>query len=164
MENMERITSSINRVAPSVSPIGRNDPTALSTKEGFVYRETGYNQIEDIIECGYVRSNEHRKSNQVWWTKGGSNSFHVNKKRPVLVASSDIVIDCKEGAISLDNLSEIWIYDEATQKWNNKIQDIKNMYAQRHKQITEIPTREELEAYKEQLLSMEEQHSSSMRR
>ena len=131
MEEIERITTTINRVAPSVSPIGRNDPTALSTKEGFVYRETGFNQIEDIIECGYVRSNEHRKSNQVWWTKGGSNSFHVNKKRPVLVASSDIVIDCKEGAISIYGLTEIWIYDEATQKWNNKIDDIKTMYVEK---------------------------------
>lgn len=134
MEEIERITTTINRVAPSVSPIGRNDPTALSTKEGFVYRETGFNQIEDIIECGYVRSNEHRKSNQVWWTKGGSNSFHVNKKRPVLVASSDIVIDCKEGAISIYDLTEIWIYDEATQKWNNKIDDIKTMYVEKQQE------------------------------
>lgn len=134
MENIERIASSINRVAPSVSPIGRNDPTALSTKEGFVYRETGFNQIQDIIECGYVRANEHRKSNQVWWTKGGSNSFHVNKKRPVLVASSDVVIDCKEGATSLDDLTEIWIYDEATQTWNNRINDIKTMYVEKQQE------------------------------
>ena len=45
MEDMERITNSINRVVPSVSPIGRDNPTALSIKEGYVYRETGFNQI-----------------------------------------------------------------------------------------------------------------------
>ena len=77
-----------------------------STKEGFVYRETGISQIYDIIECGYVRANEKRKSNQVWWTSGGENSFHVNKK-PILVASSNIVTDYKIGAISVDDLSEI---------------------------------------------------------
>lgn len=58
MEDMERIANSINRVAPSVSSIGRDDPTALSTKEGYVYRKTGFNQISDIVDCGYVRANE----------------------------------------------------------------------------------------------------------
>ena len=124
MENIERVDITINRVAPSPSPIGRNDPTALATKEGFVYRETGYSQIEDIINCGYVRSNEKRKSNQVWWTSGGKNSFHVNKK-PVLVASSSLVFNGCEGAISLDDLCEIWLYDEKLQKWNNKVEEIR---------------------------------------
>lgn len=133
MEDMERITNSINRVAPSVSPIGRDDPTALSTREGYVYRETGFNQISDIVDCGYVRANERRKSNQVWWTIGGKNSFHINKK-PVLVASADVVTDCKIGAISLGDLSEIWIYDEETQKWNNRINEIKQMYIEKHQE------------------------------
>ena len=137
MENLERITTTINRVAPSVSAIGKDNPTALSTKEGFVYRETGISQIYDIIECGYVRANEKRKSNQVWWTSGGENSFHVNKK-PILVASSDIVTDYKTGAISIDDLSEIWIYDEKLQKWNNNINFIKNAYYQLHPKQEEI--------------------------
>ena len=138
MENQDtRIANSINRVAPSVSSVGKNDPTALSTKEGYVYRETGFNQISDIVDCGYVRANERRKSNQVWWTIGGNNSFHINK-RPVLVASADVVIDCKIGAISLDDLTEIWIYDEETQKWNNKIDEIKQMYIEKHNQYHSI--------------------------
>lgn len=130
----DRINISINRVAPSVTSVGKNDPTALPTKEGFVYRETGISQITDIIDCGYVRSNIKRKSNQVWWTKGGANSFHVNK-RPVLVASSDIVIDSKIGAISIDDLFEIWIYDDKTQKWNNKIDEIKKLYEEKHQEF-----------------------------
>ena len=134
MENDDRINTSINRVAPSPAPIGRNDPTALSTRDGFVYRETGFNQIEDIINCGYVRANANRKSNQVWWTYGGKNSFHVNK-RPVLVASTDVVIDLNVGAIPIDDLDEIWIYDEETQTWNNKIEDVKAMYFQKHQNI-----------------------------
>lgn len=143
MEDIERITSSINRVAPSVSPIGRNDPTALSTKEGFVYRETGYNQINDIVNCGYVRSNEKRKSNQVWWTIGGKNSFHINKKT-VLVASVDIVTDFKIGAIPINDLSEIWIYDEKTQKWNDRINEIKEMYIEKHQEYYQMyPDQEE---------------------
>lgn len=127
MAETDRITNTINRVAPSPSPIGRNDPTALSTKDGFVYRETGVSQIQDIIDCGYVRSNTKRKSNQVWWTYGGENSFHINK-RPVLVASADVVEDFKIGAISIDALTEIWMYDENTQQWNNKLNDIKKLY------------------------------------
>lgn len=126
MDEIERIEETINRVAPSVTALGKNDPTALSTKEGYVYRETGIDQIYDIVNCGYVRSNEKRKSNQVWWTSGGANSFHVNK-RPILVASSDIVVNEKAGAISIDDLSEIWMYDEQNQKWNNKINDVKSM-------------------------------------
>ena len=110
MESDDRINSSINRVVSSVSPIGKDNPTALSTREGFVYRETGFNQIDDIIKCGYVRSNSKRKSNQVWWTYGGNNSFHVNKK-PILVANAEIVKDFNEGAVSINDLVEIWIYD-----------------------------------------------------
>ena len=137
--NDERILNSINRVAPSVSKVGWNNPTALKTKDGFVYRETGTSQICDIIDCGYVRSNSKRKSNQVWWTSGGENSFHVNKK-PVLVASSLVVSDLKVGAISIDDLSEIWIYDEETQKWNNKLDYIKNLYIER--QLENFPSNE----------------------
>ena len=33
MGERDRITEAINRVAPSVLPIVRNDPTALSTRE-----------------------------------------------------------------------------------------------------------------------------------
>lgn len=33
MGERDRITEAINRVDPSVSSIGRNDPTALSTRE-----------------------------------------------------------------------------------------------------------------------------------
>lgn len=135
MENeLNRITDTINRVAPSVSQIGRNDPTSLSTREGFVYRETGMSQIYDIIDTGYIRSNEKRQSNQVWWTRGGSNSFHVNK-RPVLVASNEIVVDCGIGAISIDDLVEIWIYDENNQSWNNKLDEIKEMYNHKHQEL-----------------------------
>ena len=134
MEDLNRINSTINRVAPSLSSVGKDNPTALATKEGFVYRETGISQIYDIIDCGYVRSNAKRKSNQVWWTSGGSNSFHVNKK-PILVASANVVIDCKNGAISLDDLVEIWIYDETSQSWSNKIDEIRMMYVQKHQNV-----------------------------
>ena len=130
---IERVKETINRVAPSVSSVGKDDPTSLPTKKGFVYRETGISQIYDIIDCGYVRSNEKRKSNQVWWTRGGNNSFHINK-RPVLVASDDIVVDLKNGAVALDDLSEIWIYDEETKKWNNKIEDIRKIYIENHQE------------------------------
>lgn len=133
MKERDRINDAINRVAPSVSPIGRNNPTALSTMDGFVYRETGFNQINDIIETGYVRANDKRTSNQVWWTYGGLNSFHVNK-RPVLVASSDVVQDFGTGAVSINDLVEVWIYDEESQTWNNKINDIKAMYAQKQQE------------------------------
>ena len=131
MENDDRIFNSINRIAPSVSKVGKDDSTALSTKEGYVYRETGFEQIADIIDCGYVRSNAKRKSNQVWWTYGGKNSFHINK-RPVLVASTKIVKDFLIGAISLNDLTEIWVYNLETQTWNNKIEEIKAMYFEKH--------------------------------
>ena len=148
MENIERVEETINRVAPSFGLIGLNDPTALPTKDGFVYRETGISQIYDIIECGYVRSNEKRKSNQVWWTSGGEKSFHVNKK-PILVTSTQVVTDCKEGAISINDLAEIWIYDDENKIWNNKIDEIKFSYYQRQQEKNnEIQTEIELEESK----------------
>lgn len=144
MEERDRIKDVINRVVPSISPIGKDDPTALSTSEGFAYRETGFSQINDIIETGFVRANDKRPSNQVWWTLGGSNSFHVNKK-PILVASTNAVQDLRTGAVSINDLVEIWIYDEQSQTWNNKINDIRTMYAQKH------PVQEQINHLKKQI-------------
>lgn len=137
MENIDRVRTSINRIAPSFSQVGKNDPTALSTKEGFAYRETGTPQINDIIECGFVRSNPLRKSNQVWWTYGGKNSFHVNKNKAVLVARTDVVGDCSTGAISIDDLFEIWFYDESTGQWHDRLNEIKTMYMEKQQEFRE---------------------------
>ena len=54
----------------------------------------------------------------------GSNSFHVNKKT-ILVASTDVVVDCNDGTIPIADLAEIWMYDEQTQTWNNRIDELK---------------------------------------
>ena len=133
----DRINESINRIAPSPVPIGRDNPTALATREGYVYRETGLSQIEDIIECGFVRSNVNRPSNQVWWTYGGPKSFHVNK-RPILVASCDVVTDFGVGAIFIDDLEEIWFYDEQNQVWNNNIDYVKAAYYEKHQDKNKV--------------------------
>jgi len=132
MNDLERVNDSINRVTKSVSSVGKDDPTSLKTKEGFVYRETGMPQIIDIINCGYVRYNVKRASRQVWWTYGGPNSFHVNKEKAVLVASCDCVIDCNEGAIFIDDLAEIWMYDKESMKWFDRIEDVRKLYIEKH--------------------------------
>ena len=56
MADDDRIKNVTNSVGPCDMAIGKDNPMSLKSKDGFAYRVTGMDQIEDIINCGFVRS------------------------------------------------------------------------------------------------------------
>ena len=134
MDN-ERISDSRNRVFTNSLAIGKDIPIAMSTSNTSIYRVTGLNQIEDIINCGYVRPKAGKlmggHTNEIFWTRGGEKTFYYDK-RPVLEVQEDKLKDGQIGAISIEDLSGIWIFDESQNKYINQINYFKDLYKQRH--------------------------------
>lgn len=137
MEEMERIIYAKNSVGPGFGP-GKNIPNALKTNETSVYRVTGIDQIQDIIDCGYVRPKGYgvRRENVgdiIYWSIGGKNLYY-HDGRPVLEAPIDKVQNGQIGAIPIDNLTGIWIFDKNQNKYVNNIELIRNAYNQMHQE------------------------------
>lgn len=125
----DRIESTRNRVFVQDLAFGKDNPISLKTKDTSVYRVTGMQQIEDIINTGYVRAKEvvkggHKKES--FWTRGGNKLFYYNK-RPVLEAPVDKVQDGQMGAIPLEDLTSIWYFSEKENKYVNIIKYIKEL-------------------------------------
>lgn len=113
--NDNRIAKSRNRITYGQGfGIGRNNPIALHTSPSSVYRLTGVSQIADIINCGYVRSRKGTVKGghtmEVFWAGGGKDQFYYDKT-PVLETPADKVTDGQIGALPLEELSAIWIFD-----------------------------------------------------
>ena len=120
----DRIESTRNRVFKQELAFGKDNPIAMKTNDNFVYRVTGMHQIEDIITTGYVRSKEKVKgghNNELFWTKGSDKLFYYNKM-PVLEAPYIKVQDGQMGAISLEDLTAIWIFNEKENRYVNVIE------------------------------------------
>ena len=101
------IENAKNSVGPGFGP-GADNPISLHTLETSVYRVTGMNQIQDIIDCGYVRpkgygSRADRVGDKLYWSQGGSKLYY-HDKRPVIEAFTDKVKDGQIGAISINDL------------------------------------------------------------
>ena len=136
MEDIERIINAKNRVFQASISFGKNNPISMSTDNSHVYRVTGISQIEDIINSGYVRPPLGKAKGghvgEVFWTQGSDNLFFYDK-RPVLETSTNILKENGQiGAISLDKLTGIWMYDEGQNKYVNNIQAVRNLYNQIH--------------------------------
>lgn len=117
----DRIQSTKNRVFVQEIPIGKNNPISLKTNSDYVYRVTGMNQIEDILNTGYVRSKEvvkggHKK--ELFWSRGGENLFYFDK-RPVLEAPYSKVQNGQIGAIPIEDLTAIWMFNNEENKYVN---------------------------------------------
>ncbi len=130
-ENDERITSCKNRVFKSeFGPRYDDKPNVFRTDENSVYRITGIDQIADIINCGYVRSKEGKvkggHENEVFWSAGGDNLNFIDE-RPILETSIDTVKDGQIGALSLDDLTAVWVFDGESGKRENKLNTIKDI-------------------------------------
>ena len=133
MEYDDRINNAINSVGASNLALGRNNPISLKSKEGYVYRITGMDQVEDIINCGFVRpkgygSRRDKVGDKIYWSIGGKVCYF--DKRPVLEAPLSKVQNGQIGAIPLDDLSGIWMFNEEENQYINKIEEIKNMFYQ----------------------------------
>lgn len=124
MENDERIYNAKNRVFTlDALGIGKNNPISLHTVSDCVYRVTGMDQIYDIIATGYVRPKMKVKGGhrlEVFWSKGGKKLFYYDK-RPVLEVPIDKVSNNQIGAVSINDLSAIWVFDESQNSYVNLI-------------------------------------------
>ena len=137
MENFDddRIIDAKNRVFYSDAfGIGRTNPLSLRTNSNHIYRRTGISQIEDIINCGYVRpkfkvNGGHKK--EVFWSLGGDNLFYFDGS-PILEVPADKLVDGQIGALFIDDLSAIWIFDNKQNMYINKLEDIKSIYVATH--------------------------------
>ena len=130
-ENDKRITSCKNRVFKSeFGPRYDDNPNVFRTDENSVYRVTGIDQIADIINCGYVRSKERKvkggHENEVFWSVGGDKLNFIDE-RPILETSNDTVKDGQIGALSLNDLTAVWVFDGKSGKRENKLNTIKDI-------------------------------------
>lgn len=128
-DNDERIVSCKNRIIKPEAGFRYDDnPNVFRTDESSVYRITGIDQIADIINCGYVRSKEGKvkggHENEVFWSAGGDKLNFIDE-RPILETSADTVKDGQIGALSLDDLTAVWIFDSESGKRENKLNTIK---------------------------------------
>ena len=128
----ERITDVKNSVGTGIG-LGANVSYALKTNSNSVYRVTGMDQIDDIIYCGYVRpkgygARRDKVGDKIYWSIGSDKLYYINKQ-PVLEASIDKVYNGKIGAIPLDDLTSIWIFDESENKYINRIDKIKELHS-----------------------------------
>ena len=122
----DRIETTRNRVFVQELAFGKDSPIAMKTNDNFVYRVTGMDQVEDIIISGYARSKGkvkggHGHNNELFWTRGGDKLFYYDK-RPVLEAPSTKVQDGQMGAIPLEDLTAIWIFNEKENRYVNCIE------------------------------------------
>lgn len=116
--------------------LGKNNPIALHTDSYHVYRVTGMDQIEDIIECGYVRpkgygSRRERVGDKVYWSIGGELNYF--DKRPVLESTIENVRDGQIDPVYLDDLTAIWMFDETENKYVDRLDYVKELYKERNK-------------------------------
>lgn len=156
MENIERIINAKNRVFQGGLGLGKDNPISLHTDSSHVYRVTGSSQIEDIINCGYVRpplgKAKGGHTGEVFWTKGNEKLFFYDK-RPVIETSTDILKEEGQmGAISLDKLTGVWMFDEQQNKYVNNIQAVRNAYNKIHPEQEQISQlREQISEYDKQI-------------
>lgn len=156
MEDIERIINAKNRVFQASISFGKSNPISMSTDGNHVYRVTGSSQIEDIINCGYVRPPLGKAigghTGEVFWTQGSDKLFFYDKN-PVIETSTDILKEEGQiGAISLDKLTGVWMFDEQQNKYVNTIQAVCNAYNQLHpeqEQINQLKT--QISAYDSQI-------------
>ena len=128
--NDERITNCKNRIFEGDNIQYNDNPNVFRTDENSLYRITGIDQIADVINCGYVRPREGKlkggHENEVFWSHGGSRLNFVDK-RPILETSINTIKDGQIGAITLDDLTAVWVFDEESGKRENKLETIKKV-------------------------------------
>ena len=159
MENIERIINAKNRVFQASFSLGKDNPISLKTDDKHIYRVTGLPQINDIMDSGFVRpplgKAKGGHTGEVFWTQGEEKLFYYDK-RPVLETSIDSLKDNgQKGAISLDELTGIWVFDEKENRYVNNIEDYRLTYNQAHtkeEQITGL--KDIISAYNNQISTL----------
>ena len=131
MQDNDLIMNCRNSVAEGFGP-GKNTEWALKTDNQHVYRVIGASQLIDIIKSGYVKpkgdgKRSEKVGNVVYWSIGNDSLYYIDK-RPVLEASIDTVKNNQIGAISINDLSAIYFFDEDKEIYLNYIEYFKELY------------------------------------
>lgn len=111
-----------NSVSSDATGLGKNNPISLKTNELYNYRVTSFAQLNDILECGYVRPKEGKKI--VYWSSGSDKLYYYDK-RPVLAVSKDKFSETVP--VTIDNLSGVYIYD-AEKGYEERLAEFKEEY------------------------------------
>lgn len=134
-----RIETARNRIFETNKGLafGKNNPASLHTDSDHVYRNTGMPQIQDILECGYIRPREGKiaggHENEVHWSRGSDNLFYIpSNDNFILETSSKVLQNDQIGAISINDLTAIWQFDESQNKYVNVLDSYINQYQQKH--------------------------------
>ena len=131
--NDDLIKNARNRVFTGGLGLGRNYPESLHTVDTSIYRVTGFNQIEDIINCGYVRPKAGKlkggHKGEIFWSRGSEKLFYYDG-RPVIEVSENMVKDNQIGSVALEDLKAIWIFDKKSNSYKNNIE-----YIRKYRQI-----------------------------
>lgn len=137
MDDVDEINNAENSVGSCEMALGRNNPISLKSKDGYAYRVTGMDQNEDIINCVFFRpkgfgARRENRGDIVYWSEGGKVCFY--DKGPVIEVPLDKVQDGQIGAVHIDDLSGIWLFNEEANSYINNINEIKAMYDEKHQE------------------------------
>ena len=127
---VERINNVRNRVFEQNIMLGKYIEHSMSTDSEHTYRITGMNQVKDIILTGYIRPKEIIKGGhklEIFWTHGGEKLFYYGGE-PVLEVLSTSVRDGQIGALSIHDLTGVYIFDYNTNRYVNRLDEVLNLY------------------------------------
>lgn len=132
----ELIYTARNSVGKGLT-FGKPNGEKLNTRLGYVYRITGHDQIEDIVESGYVRpkgggSRAARVGHKVYWSLGEEKFYYIDKERSIIEVSLNKVKDGQIGAIHISDLTGIYEYDAEQNKYVNNIDYYLEQYNIKH--------------------------------
>ena len=148
MEDIERIINAKNRIFQSKISFGIDNPISLHTDSSHVYRATGSSQIEDIIKCGYVRpplgKSKGGHKGEVFWTQGSDKLFFYDKRTVIETSTEVLKGEGQIGAIPLDKLTGVWMFDEQQNKYVNNVQFVRDAFNKSHPELEQISQLKEL--------------------
>ncbi len=127
-----RESDAVNRVFEGgMLGIGRDNPISLKTNPSSAYRSTGMSQINDIVECGFVRPPIGKlrggRRGEVHWSRGNERLFYYSKS-PIIEIDVSKVDGNKKGAVSLADLKAVWMFNEASQRYENVIDELRSRH------------------------------------
>ncbi len=109
---MDRVDETVNIVVKPFFKGDINDSSMIGMDDDKVYRITGKEQINDMIECGYVRSRENgTHGNRVFWTQGCAGyAFAPGDKYTIVVSASNLK-NKQIGAVPLSEVTNVFKYN-----------------------------------------------------
>lgn len=126
----DRETNTVNKIFDNT--VGIASETGFKSEEGKIYRATKQNQIDDIIESGYIRPKEGKmrggKEGEVHWASGNDNLKYSADDKYILETDNSKFSENNKGALNIHSLSAVWKFNKENGKWEDVLPDIKEKY------------------------------------